>query len=193
MLKDIKEYEGRYAISDEGQVWSYYSKRWLKQWDIVSHRKGYTREQVYKQVNFKLNGKLKKYSVHRLVALAFIPNPDNKPEVNHIDGNPSNNHISNLEWVTASENLLHAYRIGLIVISDEHRKRASELGKRTGKITAKINNKLKRKLTFEQAQEIKLLYNNGKSGISQRQLAKKYKVDQKVIVSIVKERSYKEK
>lgn len=51
--------------------------------------------------------------IHRLVATTFIPNPNNKPEVNHIDGNKENNNVTNLEWVTKSENGFHAYRIGL--------------------------------------------------------------------------------
>lgn len=65
----------------------------------------------YKQVCLCKNGKPKVFRVHRLLSKAFIPNPDNKPQVNHIDGNRLNNNLDNLEWVTSSENNLHACRV----------------------------------------------------------------------------------
>lgn len=61
----------------------------------------------YKKVNICDNGIQKSRSVHRLVASTFIPNPDSKPQINHIDCNPSNNHMSNLEWCTYEENMAH--------------------------------------------------------------------------------------
>lgn len=60
------------------------------------------------------NGRAQKVRVHRVVAQEFIPNPDNKSDINHKDGNKNNNSVDNLEWVTKSENMLHAYRTGLV-------------------------------------------------------------------------------
>ena len=67
---------------------------------------GYSKHHLY------IDGR-KEYKTHRLVALAYIPNPENKPCVNHLDGNKLNNNINNLEWCTRSENSRHAYDTGL--------------------------------------------------------------------------------
>lgn len=71
------------------------------------------RDRNYWAVSTLLNGKTKTYSVHRLIATAFIPNPLNKKQVNHIDGNRLNNRLENLEWATCSENMLHSFAIGI--------------------------------------------------------------------------------
>lgn len=103
--KFIRGYEGIYEVSDLGNLRSKHGM--LK--PSMSGR--------YSQIHLYKLGERKGFQVSRLVALAFIPNPENKPEVNHIDGNRSNNKCSNLEWVTSSENKKHAYRVGLMVKS----------------------------------------------------------------------------
>ena len=67
----------------------------------------------YHKVDLYSNGKRTSVRVHRLVAEAFIPNPNELPQINHIDGNKENNNVKNLEWVNNSQNMIHAYRTGL--------------------------------------------------------------------------------
>lgn len=98
-----------YSVTDDGRVFSTArgKKKELKQAST-------SRSNRYKVVNIKRkNGKLVPTYVHRLVAEAFIPNPNNYPQVNHKDGNPSNNNVDNLEWCTAKQNIVHAYNTGL--------------------------------------------------------------------------------
>ena len=97
-------FEGRYKVSDIGNVM--HTKR-----NVLKSR--FTDERGYLRTGFYQNGKTKIMTIHRCVALTFIPNPENKPEVNHKDGEKLNNHISNLEWVTTQENIAHAIRNGL--------------------------------------------------------------------------------
>lgn len=102
--KDIEGYEGLYAISNLGRIKSY--ERWcgfyLKSESI---RNSFYKSNGYECIDlYNRNHKKQKYYVHRLVAKAFIGNPENKPEVNHKDCNPQNNKVDNLEWVTSVEN-----------------------------------------------------------------------------------------
>lgn len=106
--KPVVGYEDYFSISSEGDVYSHRTDRILKQ---TIHKNGYYLLSTY------LNGRKSKsvcFRVHRLVAQAFIPNPENKPHVNHLDGNKLNNAVDNLEWCTPQENVRHAYDTGLI-------------------------------------------------------------------------------
>lgn len=98
--KPIDGFEGLYAVSSKGKVMNLKSGRILKH---CSTPQGYAKVALCNG-----NGKIKQITVHRLVAEAFIENPDNLPEVNHIDENKTNNDVTNLEWVTASQNIKHS-------------------------------------------------------------------------------------
>ena len=102
---DLNGYEAKYKITSDGRVYSEYLGDFIKPF----YSKG-----GYVRVKLNYGDRSKKYMVHRLVAMAFIPNPDNKPEVNHIDGDKHNNNAENLEWVTRSENIRHAFSTGLM-------------------------------------------------------------------------------
>lgn len=75
-----------------------------------------TKSNGYLQATLSIDGKTKCVGVHRLVAMAFLPNPDGKPQINHINGIKIDNRVENLEWVTPSENIRHAYATGLQVV-----------------------------------------------------------------------------
>lgn len=161
--KDIEGFEGLYQVSNMGRVKSFHFKRNL----ILNpgNVNGYLEVSLYKP---KTN---KKRLVHILVAKAFIANPENLPEVNHKDGNKSNNRVENLEWVTSSQNKFHAIK--------------SKLNPSAGvtHYRAKFN-----------AEEIKYIRKNYKpcdKKFGGKALAEKFKVDTETIYKIVKYKTYK--
>lgn len=103
--KDIVGYEGLYQVSNLGRV-----KNNIKLLSTKVVSSGYPSVMLCK------SGKSKRQRIHRLVLDAFVPNIENKPNGNHIDGDKSNNLLHNLEWVTVSENSKHAIKLGLLVM-----------------------------------------------------------------------------
>lgn len=145
--KPLVNYENSYEISNFGEI------RGIDR--ISGKRKGVVKGKLLKQslnhknyleVRLYKNSKSMTKVVHRLVALSFIPNPLNLPQVNHIDGNKSNNRVENLEWVSNSQNQLHAYKIGL---------QPSRAGEKNNNAS----------ITDVEVTNYKLLYNSGMSVI----------------------------
>ena len=123
--KPIEGTEGKYEVSNVGHVKTNGKRPGLL--TLTKQPKGY----LYAMIEYT-DGKKKNCRVHRLVAEYFLPNPDNLPCINHIDGNKENNHVSNLEWCTYQHNMQHAVRTGLThphQWTDDERKQISERNK----------------------------------------------------------------
>jgi predicted XRE-type DNA-binding protein len=160
--KDIKDYEGRYQISNFGRVKSlkYHQTNKIKLLRLGINKDGYL------QISLSKNGIFKNYYVARLVAAYFVINLDIKPLINHIDGNKKNNYFNNLEWVTVRENNLHAFKIGLC----SHKRE-------------KHNN------THLKEKDILWIRNNS-GKIMQKEMAKKLNVTPSNISSIIRKKSW---
>lgn len=167
-------YEGLYEVSDFGNIKS------LSR--IVRHPNGgdlQTTEKIMKaiisttgkycQINLYRNNKMKVFKIHRLVGLAFIKNIHNKPFINHIDGNKQNNHISNLEWCTAKENIIHAFDNNLMNVphGEKH-------------VRAKLTSK-----------DVLKIRDDFKIGVKQNYLANKYSVCKQTINNICHNKIWK--
>lgn len=126
--KQVEGYEGYYEVSNLGEVRSVKRKGYKNK--VLNKGNGTT---GYWIVVLCKDGLQKTRAVHRLVAKAFIPNPENKPQVNHIDSNRKNNRVDNLEWVTPSENSKHAYDSGSRVVTEKMLKHCAEMGRKFGR------------------------------------------------------------
>ena len=104
LIKDVNGYEGLYAVTSLGRIWSYRRNRWIKPWSDLN---GYSR------VSLCNKGHEANPTLHRLVAITYIQNPEDKPQVNHLNGDKADCRVENLDWVTARENLQHATDMGL--------------------------------------------------------------------------------
>lgn len=159
--KEIKGYEGYYEVSTTGKIRSV--NRIIKKGDVFISRKSQEMKTFltrgYERVSLNKEGRRKKFLVHRLVAETFIPNPDNKEEVNHKDADKSNNSIDNLEWVTKLENMRHAENNKLI---------------KRNKGSQHYNSKL----TEDVVREMRIKFKNGSTPY---QMAKEYGVNDKTI------------
>ena len=169
--QDVVGYEGLYLVSDYGRVRSVDrtvdGSRWQMRIKGRIMRPGLMRG--YHQVGLHQNAMKNTFLIHRLVAAAFFgPCPDGK-EVNHIDGNKLNNDLVNLEYVTHSENILHAYQMGL------------------KKVICGANH-CRAKLTDKDVLEIRATYEAG--GVTHRKLAKKYGVGHVQIFNIIHRRRW---
>lgn len=100
----VPGYNGDYSISSIGRIMS-------KKFGKIRHMNPSINSAGYPYVGLSLNGSVKNHRIHRLVASAFISNPSNKPEVNHLNGDVTDSRVENLEWVTAKENTRHAFDV----------------------------------------------------------------------------------
>lgn len=163
---DIVGYEGRYRVSNFGNVYSYPKGRNNKNGCFL--KPGLLGNGYY-SVSLKAAKSIKNCRVNRLVAIAFIPNPLNKPQVNHIDGNKLNNTVKNLEWCTCKENIKHSIETGL--------------GDFKGTKNARC------KLSEAQVLNIRKTYSQG--GVSHSVLAAEHNVSKYIITSIINRKNWK--
>ncbi len=105
---DVIGYEN-YMVNEKGE---FFTKPRQGSFSKITKMKTWFDKNGYERISFRNNGKRKFFLAHRIIAEAFIPNPKNKSQINHIDSNPSNNSINNLEWCTPKENIKHSEKYG---------------------------------------------------------------------------------
>lgn len=165
--KAIKGYNGLYEVSNKGRVRSWKNgPHEPRDTPIIFKKRAYSSGYLYVQLSH-LNKK-KHDRIHRLVAKTFIPNPENKPQVNHKDGDKTNNNVYNLEWCTREENEKHALENGLKLMGEAH-----------------ANSKLKRCEVLQ----IRSIYEQGWASLSE--ISKSYDIAVTTVSSIINRKSWK--
>lgn len=167
----FKVFLDKYRIYENGEIYSFkrYDPNKKIYYELKKQRK--IKKEVirgYERVCLSSNGTAKHYQVHRLVGIAFIKNPDCKPQINHKNGIRNDNRVENLEWVTPSENVIHSYKF---------------LGRKAKKGDERWNTKIKTK-------DLKKIKELLEKGVSQRKVAKEFGVCQGCIQRIIKERLF---
>lgn len=173
-FKKIENADCQYFVTVDGRVWTNSRKNGIERFMKLHKTKD-----GYVSVGLKIGGVQRQKRVHRLVAEAFIGNPENKPYVNHIDGNKTNNTVSNLEWATQKENVQHAINVLKKWSNSENQLRS-----------ASMQGKKNRKLSMENAEKIRDEYKIG--NISAKRLGEKYGLSKPCILNIIHFKSYKE-
>lgn len=166
--KDVKGFDGLYQVSNYGQVKRLAKKVYQKSGVYATYKTKILKQETvkgYKRVSLSKENLVTRITVHRLVALTFIENNENKPQVNHIDGDKTNNHVCNLEWCTANENEKHSYLF-------------------LGKITNGIKS---RKINIKDLPLIKQMYLDG---FIQKEIAFKFNVSETTIQNILNGNRY---
>jgi len=165
----IREYSKGYWVTTKGRVYSTKSNKWLKLF-VRAHKYSCYPE-------FKVNGEITT-AVHRCVAKLFIPQTEkSRNQVNHIDGNKSNNNVENLEWVTQTENQVHSWETGLREMTEDHRKKLS------------ISNQGKGAKVSEEG--VKNMFKLFNSGVDHKELAAQYGLSRAYVSAVLSGKTWK--
>ncbi|WP_128000375.1 HNH endonuclease [Piscinibacter defluvii] len=167
-LREVPGFDGQYSVTQDGRVWSR-AREWVNGKGAPQSHDGMWLKPIldktgYLRVRISLGQRRHFPSVHRLVAMAWIPNPMALPQVNHIDGHKLNNRAENLEWCTQADNNRHAYAIGLNGPNP------------------------KRKLSDDAARSLRVRHANGETVTA---LARELLIDRKTVYGVLKGRTYR--